>query len=287
MKSKFLIIAWSIFTEISFGQSTSPLKAFYYDAEGKRYFSVSGSTPETEVSFHAERGGGVLLQTNNTDANGKVSFITNTKFLPAFVLNNSKANSSGTKGSGFICLIGGKEFNLNDIELKQQNEEGKVSIHWKAAFRNKEDYTMEILKSVDGINYIIAKEVSPTQNEEYNYVHSERVELSENVVYKIRITKKGSDFFYNSNPVFLKSIASIKAYPNLTTSNLNVQLKAAGNTKMVSYYITNSSGQIIQSGSIEHLDLISLSVSALQSGSYLITIQTDKTEKLSQAFIKL
>ncbi|MFA6152099.1 MAG: hypothetical protein WC716_12310 [Chitinophagaceae bacterium] len=87
---------------------------------------------------------------------------------------------------------------------------------------------MEILKSVDEINYIIAKEVSPPQNEEYNYVHSYRVELSGNVVYKIRITKKGSDFFYNSNPVFFKSIASIKAYPNLTTSNLNVQLKAAG-----------------------------------------------------------
>ena len=76
-------------------------------------------------------------------------------------------------------------------------------------------------------------------------------------------------------------------YPNPSDSQINIDYDLEGNKKGV-LEIYNMEGQLIEQKSLgDFFDKVMLDVSEYTSGTYIVKIQTDNGEVLSERFIKV
>lgn len=106
-----------------------------------------------------------------------------------------------------------------------------------------------------------------------------------NSYYKLTITKTNSDWLvYNSillsNPTFNKNTVSL--YPNPAQNILNIQ-NTASNLSKVQIYDLN--GRLLQNHAMQTKE-VSLDVSGLQSGVYLVVLENETGHQITRKIVK-
>jgi hypothetical protein len=140
----------------------------------------------------------------------------------------------------------------------------------------------ELQRSDDGINfYSIYSHMPYNLNNTALYKYNDRKPLTGTAFYRLKIYNQGMQFNYSHIISVLVNNTEKSFYVITNPVNANINLYAGSTVKgQYKYSITNTSGQLVQSGSININSAGNYSIHlkpALASGEYILVVQNETT----------
>ncbi|MBS1689391.1 MAG: T9SS type A sorting domain-containing protein, partial [Bacteroidetes bacterium] len=220
------------------------------------------------IAFYSKKDGGRVLKSALADQNGLAQLNESQDFYPAFALNTKDKNEQGIAGSGMVTFTGDKEFIMKNLAISEHN--GSNTLSWNASFVHPENYSFQLLKSINGSKDIVVGSVNAQSQEMSNYSLTDLNNGADHVTYRIRVMDKQNEVNYLSDKFYPGAVNSLVVYPTVVQSSLNVSIKSGISNADISFQITNVQGQVMQSGKLNNLNS-NIPVSNLPAGNYLIT----------------
>ncbi len=282
MKKNILLLSFATLlcsTQYSYAGDTNPVQVKCFEADGVTTYDVRGCVPGSDISFYSLQGGGQVMKEMAVNANGSTRLIWDQKAAPAFVLNILDANTAGITGSGMVSFTGDKEFIVNDMTI--DNNSGNITLRWNAAVSQPENYTFEVLKSVNGAEYAVIQSVNSQSANMLPYSFTDVSQSADAATYMIRVVNTGKEIYYTSKPLYADGSNGISVYPTVTHTSINVRLNNIHNS---TYEIVNMQGQFVSSGALNN-NQNSCSVANLPAGNYLIEVSAGGNTTITK-FVK-
>lgn len=282
MKKNILIFVVTLisFSGNSFAtDNTKSLRAVYYEVEETLVYEVSGCVPGSDIAFYSNRGGGVHMKDATVDNNGCGRIIADKKFTPALVANTDHKNGTGVAGSGTVCMIGEKEFALNNMQI--ESDERKILLSWDVSVRDKNEYVFEVLKSTNGAAYELQTTLMPSALAMVSYSYTDDVKSDDFVSYEIRISGKNG-VNYTSRPLIPGNGDDFLLYPTVTTDQVYIRVNDRMQT--ASYNIIDMQGKTVMSGKLDGMQS-GISVKSFAAGDYIFQVATPGQKSIKK-FVK-
>lgn len=174
----------------------------------------------------------------------------------------------------------------------KSNECGKVDLAWSTASEVNNDY-MEVQRSTDGMSYIAVGVVKGANNPRgADYTYTDDHALIDGVRYYYRL--KQVDFDGRSEThkvvsVMLKcplSELGMKIYPNPAIYNTSLTITGANNPGVSQVKMTNASGEVVRTFSVETDVVKEIDLTGLPAGIYQLQ-SSDLAAPLVKRFIKI
>lgn len=174
----------------------------------------------------------------------------------------------------------------------RSNECGKVDLAWSTASEVNNDY-MEVQRSTDGKSYIAVGVVKGANNPRgADYTYTDDHALIDGVRYYYRL--KQVDFDGRSEThkvvsVMLKCPSSelgMKIYPNPAIYNTSLTITGANNPGVSQVKMTNASGEVVRTFSVETDVVKEIDLTGLPAGIYQLQ-SSDLAAPLVKRFIKI
>ena len=219
-------------------------------------------------------GGWVTGMTNGTDSlSGWVRSNTNNNFSfleRRFTLGtNSKYNGLPVKLIYFTAIADGNRVRLN----------------WEVA--NEQDTRLyELEKSLNGRDFVHLSNISSRQLLQSSYVDYDPSPVQGWNYYRLKVIDKTNAYFYS--PIrqvkFEKGNEELRMFPNPATTVLNILLPSSYTGK-VTLQVYGMDGRLISSMRPTS-SLVTMNVSAMASGSYVLQVLRDNGNKETYQFVK-
>lgn len=257
------------------------LGALHYEIEHRHCYEVRGCIPFSSAAFYSEKGGGKQLLCTVVDSAGKLHFVSEETFHPAFVVNIQNPQNK-TEGSKKVYFIGTQEFNVKDISVGLSD--AKPELHYKASASKEGIYEIVILRSINGSVFAAVQTQVLNATSQIEYVFREQEQLSGTVIYKLKIQSIKGDFSTMSS-TYSASLNLLSVYPNPCTDRISIT--SGINEKIEAYSVTDALGKTVLEGTGGILAVEGLPVSNLTPGAYMVKVKykDDKTWKVG-SFVK-
>ncbi len=266
---------------ITLAQDNSPQQeVHWFEADGSVIYDVNGCVPGSDISFYSQQGGGRMLKQTAVNANGHASVIWKEKTVPAFVINVPGANAAGAAGTGIISYTENKDFTINSESL--DNVGGNVILNWKAAVCHPDNFSFDILKSVNGGAYMVIQTVKAQGSDIDPYAFTDATQTNGSATYQIAVKDNSNNIYYTTHPLFTDGGSGVSIYPTVAHAAINVCLN--DDVSNGSYKIVNMQGQVVTTGVLKSTRN-SVAVNQLSAGNYLLEVW-NKGNKTTQKFVR-
>ena len=172
------------------------------------------------------------------------------------------------------------EFNAVVTDQKQ------VALTWETVSEHNNQY-FEVERSQDGLSFekVLSVDSKGNSNNAQDYSALDASPLTGVSYYRLKQTDiDGKSTYSKSVSVNIANENELKAYPNPTTSILNLQISGAA-TRQLTYAIYAIDGKLVEEQKINN-DLTIISTSNLSNGIYLLEVKDKNTLVKSFKLIK-
>ncbi len=200
-------------------------------------------------------------------------------------------NSAASQGGRFLLVFRSKEsvMPVSFMNISATQKQEGVEVSWKVAYeQNVQDYSVE--RSDNGRDFkVIATVLSKgNSNAPVAYTYIDLQPLNGKGYYRVKSNEKSGETKYTAVVMVNSSKETlISVYPNPAKDNLQVQVSNPEMYKRVTILVRNAQGKtVIQQTAATVNGKVSINVSSLATGMYVISIINDKGESLMDKFVK-
>jgi len=229
-----------------------------------------------------------ISTTNASIDSGSVYTFNGVSYDTSGIYTAKLTNAAGCDSIATLILVVKSTVPVKLVSFTGTYKAGATDLAWSTANEtNSAHYVIE--RSTNGVDFIDIKEVASLNKASGStYTYSDVINTDGKLYYRLKMVDKDGSFTYsNIVSVSISNGFTFSLYPNPVKNNLTLHVENS-KTEDVTLQVINILGRVVYQQQ-SHLNIginnVSLNVSNLAQGSYLLVVKGDNTQQ--KQFIKL